>query len=347
MLEGTGVKMTRVILAALAAAVSLPLAYRADAQAPTFITLGTHGGPLPDAKRSQPANALVVDRAVYLVDAGDGAAEQLAKAGLSLQAVRAVFISHLHFDHTAGLFAVIGLRQQTNTLAKLTIYGPPGIKETVNALVAAAKPGGVSGYGVPGEQFIPPDVEAIEIRDGARLTLDGFTVTAAENSHYSFPRGSDMDQRFDSLSFRFDFPGRSIVYTGDTGPSDAVTALAKGADILVSELIDAQVAASGLGGPPPANAAAGQNRAPPAAAPPANGAAGAKSTAEVMREHLSTHHLTPEQIGKMASDAKVGRVVITHLVASRRPDFSIDSYVTEIRKLYSGPVEIANDLDRY
>jgi ribonuclease BN (tRNA processing enzyme) len=337
----------RVILAALAAAALwLPLAHRADAQAPTFITLGTHGGPLPDAKRSEPANALVVDRAVYLVDAGDGAAEQLAKAGLSLQGVRAVFISHLHFDHTAGLFAVIGLRQQTNTLAKLTIYGPPGIKETVNALVAAAKPGGVSGYGVPGEQFVPPDVEAIEIRDGAHLSLDGFTVTAAENSHYSFPRGSDMDQRFDSLSFRFDFPGRSIVYTGDTGPSDAVTALAKGADILVSELIDAQVAASGLGPPPSANAAAGQNRAAPPAPPPANGT-GAKSTAEVMREHLSTHHITPEQVGRMAADAKVGRVVITHLVASRRPDFSIDSYVSEIRKIYSGPVEIANDLDRY
>jgi ribonuclease BN (tRNA processing enzyme) len=322
------------------------LASPAAAQVPTFITLGTHGGPLPDAKRSQPANALVVDRAVYLVDSGDGAAEQLAKAGLSLQAVRAVFISHLHFDHTGGLFGVLGLRQQTNTRAKLTIYGPPGTKETVNGLLAALQPGGVSGYGVPGEQFVPLDVETIELRDGARVTLDGFTVTAAENTHYSFPRGSDMDRRFDSLSFRFDFPGRSIVYTGDTGPSDAVTALAKGADLLVSELIDAQVASSGFGPPPAAGAAAGQNRAPPAAAAPATSNA-AKSTAVVMREHLSTHHLTPEQVGKMASDAKVGRVVITHLVPSRRPDFNVDSYVAEIKKTYGGPVEIADDLDRY
>jgi ribonuclease BN (tRNA processing enzyme) len=335
----------RIILPALAAAALwLAPAYRADAQVPTFITLGTHGGPLPDAKRSEPANALVVDRVVYFVDAGDGAAEQLAKAGLSLQAVRAVFISHLHFDHTGGLFGVLGLRQQTNTRAKLTIYGPPGIKETVNGLLAAIQPGGVSGYGVPGEQYIPPDVEVIEIRDGARLSLDGFAVTTVENTHYSFPRGSDMDRRFDSLSFRFDFPGRSIVYTGDTGPSDAVTALAKGADILVSELIDEQVAQSGFGPPPPA---AGQNRPTQAAPPPANGAQPQKSTAEVMREHLSTHHLTPEQVGKMASDAKVGRVVITHLVASRRPDFPVDTYVAEIKKTYSGPVEIANDLDRY
>ncbi len=326
-------QMRRVILPALAAAaLSLPLAHRADAQMNAFITLGTHGGPVPDAKRSEPANALVVDRAVYLVDAGDGAAEQLAKAGFSLQGLRGVFISHLHFDHTGGLFAVLGLRHQTNAQGKLKIYGPPGIKETVDGLLAAIRPGGVSGYGIPGEEFIPPEngVEVIEIRDGAHLSLDGFTVTAAENTHYSFPRGSDMDKRFDSLSFRFDLPDRSIVYTGDTGPSDAVTALAKGADMLVSELIDAQVAGSGSAAPPPANATEAQKR-----------------VAEVMRQHLSTHHLTPEQVGKMASDAKVGRVVITHLVASRRPNVSTDSYVAEIRKTYGGPVEIANDLDRY
>ncbi len=318
-----------VFLAPLVALLALSGTPAAATDRDTFITLGTHGGPVPEAKRSEPANALIVDRAVYLVDAGDGAAEQLAKAGLSLQALKAVFISHLHFDHTGGLFAVLGLRHQTNAPGKLKIYGPPGIKETVDGLLAAIRPGAVSGYGVPGEEIIPPKdtVEVIEIRDGAHVSLDGFTVTAAENSHYSFPPGSDMDKRFDSLSFRFDLPDRSIVYTGDTGPSDAVTALAKGADVLVSELIDAEVANSIV--------------------VPADGTDAQKKRSQVMKQHLSTHHLTPEQVGKMAAEAKVGRVVITHLVASRRPDVSTDSYVAEIRKSYSGPVEIADDLNRY
>lgn len=316
-------------LAPLVAVAALSGTSASAAGRDTFITLGTHGGPVPDAKRSEPASALVVDGAVYLVDVGDGAAEQLAKAGLSLQALKGVFISHLHFDHTGGLFAVLGLRHQTSAPGKLKIYGPPGTQETVNGLLAAIRPGGVSGYGIPGEEFIPPEdtVEVIEIRDGAHVSLDGFTVTAAENTHYSFPRGSDMDKRFDSLSFRFDLPDRSIVYTGDTGPSDAVTALAKGADVLVSELIDATVAGSMVA---------------PAAASDAQ-----KKRFEVMKQHLSTHHLTPEQVGKIASEAKVGRVVITHLVPSRKPGVTTDSYVAEIHKSYSGPVEIADDLNRY
>jgi ribonuclease BN (tRNA processing enzyme) len=81
--------------------------------------------------------------------------------------------------------------------------------------------------------------------------------------------------------------------------------------------------------------------------PPTDGTDAEKKRFQVMNQHLSTHHLTPEQIGKMASDAKVGRVVITHLVASRKPDVTTDSYVAEIRKSYSGPVEIADDLNRY
>jgi ribonuclease BN (tRNA processing enzyme) len=318
-----------VFLAPLVAVLALSGTRVAATDRDTFITLGTHGGPVPDAKRFEPANALVVDGAVYLVEAGDGAADQLARAGLSLQALKAVFISHLHFDHTGGLFAVLGLRHQTGASGKLKIYGPPGIKETVNGLLAAIRPGAVSGYGIPGEEIIPPEntVQVIEIRDGAQLSLDGFTVTAAENTHYSFPPGSDMDKRFDSLSFRFNLPDRSIVYTGDTGPSDAVTALAKGADILVSELIDGQLASSMV--------------------PPTEGTDADKKRFQVMKQHLGTHHVTPEQVGKMASEAKVGRVVITHLVPSRRPGVATESYVAEIRQWYSGAVEIADDLNRY
>ena len=92
----------------------------------TFTTLGTNSGPIPNPERSEPANLLRFGDQVVLVDVGDGAPEQLVKAGVPLKAVTAVVISHLHFDHTGGLFAFLGLRYQAGIQGPLTIYGPPG-----------------------------------------------------------------------------------------------------------------------------------------------------------------------------------------------------------------------------
>jgi ribonuclease BN (tRNA processing enzyme) len=287
-----------------------------------FITLGTHGGPTSDRSRSEPANALVVGQAVYLVDAGDGAVQQLARAGYSLAAVRAVFISHIHIDHTGGLFAVLGLKHQMGGGGKITVYGPHGIKSMVNGLLAAIEPEARSAYGVPGEDYVAPEsiVDVIELPDGAKVPFNGFTLTAVGNTHYGFPKDSDMARRYGSLSFRFDMANRSIVYTGDTGPSDAVTELARGADLLVSELIDPKVAES---------------------------LPTAQKRSREMREHLIDHHINPDQVGEMAAKAKVKRVVITHLVAGRGPNVDTALYVAGVKKWFDGPVEIADDLDRY
>jgi len=291
-----------------------------------FITLGTHGGPVSDRNRSQPANALVVGQQVYLVDAGDGAVQQLARAGLSLAAVRAVFISHIHIDHTGGLFAVLGLRHQMGTPGKLTVYGPPGTRAMVNGLLAAIVPEAESGYGVPGEDYVPPQgtVEVVELRDGV-IKLADFNVAVVENTHYSFAKGSDLDRRFASVSFRFNLPDRSIVYSGDTGPSDALVTLARDADLLVTELADPAFAATFVApgpGPQP------------------------KRLRE-MHDHMVNHHISPDQVGQMAAKAKVRRVVITHLVAGRDPNVDTSPLVAGVRKWYEGPVEIAVDLNHY
>ena len=65
-------------------------------------------------------------------------------------------------------------------------------------------------------------------------------VTAVENTHFHHHPGSPAYGRHKSYSYRFETPDRVIVFTGDTGPSDAVTALAKDADILVSEVVSVE-----------------------------------------------------------------------------------------------------------
>jgi len=60
-------------------------------------------------------------------------------------------------------------------------------------------------------------------------------VTAVENTHFHFPPGSPGYGKYKSCAYRFDAADRSAVFTGDTGPSDAIAELARGADLLVSE----------------------------------------------------------------------------------------------------------------
>src|SRR3546814_9428638 len=76
--------------------------------------------------------------------------------------------------------------------------------------------------------------------------IGGVVVTAVSNSHYALQPDAPGSTKRDTYSFRFDTPDRSIVYTGDTGPSVAVERLAQNADILISEIVDPIAAIAAL-----------------------------------------------------------------------------------------------------
>jgi hypothetical protein len=61
-------------------------------------------------------------------------------------------------------------------------------------------------------------------------------VTAVENNHFRFPLGSPAHGKYKSYAYRFNAADRSVVFTGDTGPSNAITELATSADLLISEV---------------------------------------------------------------------------------------------------------------
>ena len=326
---GTGSAALLLLMTVAACARTVEAAQQQAAPAGgTFVTLGTMGGPIPNPVRSQPANLLVQGEDGYLVDVGDGTAQRLAQAGIPLRMLRGVFISHLHFDHTGGLGAILGLRYQTNAPGVLTVYGPPGTRQLVDGIVASMRPGAEAGYGIPGAPRIDPEsgVRVVELRGGAKVDLPRMTVLTAKNSHYSFVPGSAEDRKFESLSYRFELGRRSIVYTGDTGPSAAVERLARGADLLVSEMIDLE-----------ATLATVRRNSPDM--PPAAFANAAR--------HLGDHHLSPEQVGQLAARAGVRRLVVTHIVPGLIGEAERAKYLRDIAKHFRGPAEIADDLDRF
>ena len=301
------------------------MACAAEQPANVFITLGTAGGPEGEANRSQPANALLVGNDLYLVDAGDGAAGQLKKAGFRLPQVRGIFLSHNHFDHTGGMLAILGLRMQLNAYEPLTIYGPPGTKTFIEGLLAGMEPAREAAYGMPGRSWTA-NVEVTELVDGAIIELDGLEVTVAENTHFKIPENSGVAEKAKSLSFRFDMDDRSIVYTGDTGPSEAVEKLARNADILVSEMMDI---------PAVLDAIRKVNPNMP------------QRQLDGIEWHFRAHHVLPHQVGEMAAGAGVDQVVVTHMVPSIENEEMAARYRTEIAKTFDGKIVIASDFDRF
>jgi len=322
------VKRVMTALALSAAAMSSGSALAATTcPALRWTTLGTAGGPVPTAERSEPANLLTIGERRILVDTGDGTVDQLARIGLDLGAVDTVFISHNHLDHTGGLAAVIGLRWMNQFPGVLTVYGPVGTRAVVEGIASSLATPGSIGFGLGTPPPRPADsVRVIELADGQSLDLgQGASVKVAANSH--FDHDGEPDPSNVSLSYRFALGNRSVTYTGDTGPSAAVAALAKGSDMFVTEIIAL-------------DALLGEIRMRRRDASPEMLAG--------MERHLSTHHLKPEAIGEIAAEAGVGRVVLTHFAVPPGP---LPQYEPAIRAgigaRYAGPVDLARDLQSF
>jgi ribonuclease BN (tRNA processing enzyme) len=288
-----------------------------------LITLGTSAGPPPRAHRAQSSNLLIVNGALYVVDAGDGVARRLAKAGINVREIGTVFITHHHDDHTAGLGTLLSVAWDQNRTRRIHVYGPPRTLELVTAAVqyftiSAEIRIADGGRTVPIAQvFFGHDVATGVIYQDANIK-----VTAVENSHYAFHEGPAAGKH-KSYAYRFETPDRVIVFTGDTGPSEAVTGLAKGADLLVSET-------SSCEGRMQEMADDGRWQAMTAA-----------EQAGIVRQ-MTQGHMTLDEIGKMAATANVKTVVLSHLTHKRDGDYT--PWAEEVKKHFSGQVLVAKDL---
>jgi len=295
-----------------------------------IILLGTRGGPAADAVRSESASLLVIDGTPYLIDAGSGTARRLAEAGYPLSRIKTIFITHHHLDHTAGLEPIISLSWIGTGLGgrkvpPVNIYGPPAteflVKAALNYLSVSARifTAGIPSLPSPEGMFIGHDMAPGLIYQDEKVK-----VTAVENTHFGHASYGPDGKKDMSFSYRFDTPKGSVVFTGDTGPSEAVNQLAKGADILVSE---ASLPAAGAPATPTAAATA-----------PAGGA-----LASELGEHMAREHLSPEEIGKMAAAAGVKQVVLYHLVIGNSAD-AARRLEDGVHRYFKGPVTVGKDL---
>lgn len=277
------------------------------ADSTVVVLLGT-GMPRPDPAASGPATAVVVGSRVFLFDAGPGVMRHMAAARLPINGVTALFITHLHSDHTLGYPDLIFTTWVMGRQQPMQAYGPHGLKSMTDHIIAAWREDeDVRTNGLEHEHANGYAVDVHEIHAGVVYDSGGVRVSAFPVLHGDWK---------EAYGYRIDTPTRSVVISGDTRPSDALLAAARGVDVLVHEVYSA------------------------AKLVPEKRPGGGD-----WPKYMQQFHTSDVELGRIASQAKPKLLVLTHIVRMGATDAELLEGVRAGG--FTGRVVVGHDLDRY
>jgi ribonuclease BN (tRNA processing enzyme) len=275
-----------------------------------LILLGTGGGPRPRKTRVPGSQVILVNEAAYVFDCGVGVATQLARADVRLSSLRHVFITHHHSDHNAEYGPLLLTAWGAGLRTRVDTWGPPPLARMKELFFQ------MNDYDTrtrtKDEARVPlaPLIRPHELNQGGVvLQQDGVVVNCALVDHPPVTP---------AFAYRLDAPDRSVVISGDTKPSDALIRLARGADVLVHEVLWPAAVDRML--------------------------ASAYNAAELKKSILS-HHTTAEEVGRVAAEAQVRTLVLSHFVPSDDPEITDEMWTDAVRRGgYKGPIVLGKDL---
>lgn len=269
------------------------------------VTLLGTGNPRPSLDRFGPATLVEAGDLRVLVDAGRGVTERLFQidGGPLLRGTVTVLLTHLHSDHVVGLSDLWLTGWLFGRRVPLEVVGPAGTSEmTAHLQRAFAFDVGMrtsdEGLGADGAR-----IEARDVSSGVVLRRDGLVVTAF---------GVEHGPVRPAFGYRFDFDGRSSVVSGDTTAIEAMVEHARGADVLIHEVLSPEV----------------ERRR-------------AAMIDEKAIERVVARHATPEACGRLFAKIKPRLAVYSHIVPSVTTAADL---VAPTRRFYDGPLEVGHDL---
>lgn len=297
-----------------------------------IVFLGTSAS-APSAKRGLSAQVVKHDEYRFLIDCGEGTQRQILQAGIGFRHLNHILITHGHLDHILGLAGLLSTFMRWETIEELNIYSGRWALDRIHDLL----------HGVVLRGARPPmTLNLHEIKPGVFFQAEDFEVSAFPVYH----RGSD------SLGFKFEErarrpflpekaealgvpagplrrdlvegktvcladgrrigpdevlgplrPGLKLVHIGDAGRTEDLVEVCRGADALVIE------------------------------------ATYLEQEAEMARQFS---HLTARQAAKLAVQAGVRQLILTHL--SRR--YREKDVLAEARTVFA-EAQVARDFDVY
>lgn len=282
------------------------------------------GSPMADPLRSGPCVAVVAGKDLFVVDSGSGSTRNLLLMNMPPPRVSAVFITHYHSDHIADLGELMLQRWASGASKTPTpIYGPQGLDQVVQGFEQAYTLD--RGYRIAhhGEAVAPPsgfggDPHPFEANPAAPdvlvLEKPGLKVWAFPVAHHPVEG---------AVGYRFEYKGRSVVISGDTGPSERLVKAAQGADLLLHE---------GLA----PNLVAAQKEVAEKL--------GRDNYAHIFHDILD-YHTAPEVAAGEAKTAGVGALMFYHIIPPL-PVRALDgAFLGRSREIFGGPIKVGRDGD--
>ncbi|MCA9671683.1 MAG: ribonuclease Z [Myxococcales bacterium] len=182
------------------------------------VTILGSGTSIPHPERRPPAFVVTRGDCSLMIDCGAGSTTGLARAGVGLDRLSALALTHFHLDHTAELSALLfALRNPAHAArhADLPIFGPPGTAELLDKLE------GVYGSWVTARGFA---LHVHAVRDRELFAVGPLRVTPFRVEHTA-----------QSFAYRVEADGKVVTFSGDSAPCDALVEAARDADLFVCE----------------------------------------------------------------------------------------------------------------
>jgi ribonuclease Z len=192
------------------------------------IILGS-GSPLVVPDRAGPSTLVRIGKTDLLFDCGRAVLMRGAAVGMTARDLSALFVTHMHSDHTTDYNDIITTRWISSPQSNpLVAYGPAGFKRFTDATLTMLDTDVHYRMSHHADLQHAPQVQAHEVSEGLVFEAPGIRVTAAATDHSPV---------HPTMGFRIEAEGKSVVIAGDTVPCEGLSRLCQGADVYVQTVI--------------------------------------------------------------------------------------------------------------
>ena len=271
--------------------------------------LGVKGGPAIMPGSNMPTSTLLrLGGLTILVDTGLGVTRAICDQGVALTEIDLIVITHLHSDHYLELGPLVHTAWTAGLKAPIPVIGPAGLDDYWQGFLRSMAFDINLRIADEGRPALAELVRISEIREGKIFDCDGVAISALRNVH------PPID---DSFALCFETADRKIVLSGDTTGFDGMIGFARGADLLVHEvLLEAGVDAlcERLNYPD-----------------------------DRLKRHLLRSHTTAPEVGRIAQCAGVKRLAVNHFVPGADPALTDEDWTRALRQTWDGPLILGRD----